>query len=168
MINNAISVTEDGIISILNDEDEIKIFKDINRPIIYYTHDSCEFITVYDINHDLKSIVIFDNVEPLHDLIDHLYDWIPIFNSTDDGVIDLSTNGIDLSIHYKWISYDDVKYLTVYGINQTYQNLFNIFNVTGYIAIILSFTILSTLIYQRHYRIANKYKELNNEIQKML
>ena len=169
MVNNAISITEIGTISLLNDDTEIEAFRNKGRHIIEYSHESCEFITVYDINHNLQSIVMLDNVEPLYDIIDDLYDWLPIFNSTDKGSIDLSSNGVNLTINYEWVSYNAcTKYLVVYGINGTSENLFTVFNITGYIAITLSFIMLIIFIYQKYHGIADKYKQLHEEIRKII
>ena len=82
---NAISITDIGSIALLHDENEIEIYREKGRPIIYYTHDGCQFVTVYDDKHELVSIVMLNDVEPFYDTIHTSHDWSNIFSNNDEA-----------------------------------------------------------------------------------
>lgn len=166
---NAISLTDSGTVSILHDNEEIEIYESKGRPIIYYTHDACQFISVYNKDGSRQSLVMLNDVEPLYDKIDKLYDWNKIFEESEKGSIDLISNGVDITIYFEWFEFENgTEYLIIYGIDNLNQKLFDAFHISCYAAIILSFTMLANLIYWRYYNITNNYKKVNEEVRKIM
>jgi len=160
---NVLSITELGTISILHDEAAIKAFEDKGRPIIYFHHDACQFVTVYNSDESLKSILMLNNVEPLYEQIDSEKNWWPIFRSMDKGVIDIVTNEVNMEIHHQWVRFDNgVEYLVVYNINDSQNIRFNVYHIVSYIALILGFVILISAIYWRYNGIARRYEQVNS------
>lgn len=158
---SAISITRDGIISVLNDDEAINEFKQKNRPIIYFNKDACEFISVYD-NYVPQTTVLFNNVESLHDNIWELCDWVEITSNNEKGEVDISKYGLDMKIKYEWVSFaDGTRYLIVYNTNITKVKMFNIFNMTCYLAIVLSFLMLINIVYWQYRSIVNMYSVVN-------
>jgi len=167
--DNAISITELGTISILHEEDVINTYREQGRPIIDFHHDACQFITVYNSDESLKSIVMLSDVEPLYDQINNTRDWWPIFNSSESGKIDMSNEGVDITIHYQWVKFDnDTKFLVVYNINDTADFIFNSFTAVSYITLILSFILLINSIYWRYHGISSRYKQVNAEMKEII
>lgn len=163
--NNAISITSDGNICILHRKEDIESFENKNRPIIYFTHDACKFITVYDENKIQKSLIMLSDVYSFYEQINSVEDLWPVFYSNDKGKVNSFSNINNITIHYEWVTFDSgERYIILYSIDGSQKDLFNIFNIMCYISIILSFIMMVTIIYWRYYNITTTYKNVNTEL----
>lgn len=166
---NAISITDIGSIALLHDENEIEIYREKGRPIIYYTHDGCQFVTVYDDKHELVSIIMLNDVEPFYDAIHTSYDWYNIFSNNDKGIVDLQPDGYNITLHYQWVSFDNgTKYLVVYANDNEIEMLVRGFTVVNYISFLLSSLLLVMTLYWQYYNITLRYNTVNAELHKII
>ena len=162
---NAISITKNGSISILHDYDAIIEFENKGRTVVYYNHNSCNFVAVFTENRKLHSNVMFTNIEHLWNDLYGMTNWWEEFNSNDKGIIDLKPYGQNMSINYQWVTFEDgTKYLLIYNTNNIQHRLFTTFRISWYLIIILSFIMLMDIVYWQSHGVTNAYKKINEDI----
>ena len=169
LFNTVISVANDGSIMVLHNKDVIKDFKEKGRPIITFNHNSCQFISIFNENNEHVTSLILGDTDKIDNDISSLIDWKTIFDSKENGYIDLSEYNIDMKIIFNRVStIDGTKYLVVYNINNEQDQIFTTFTFTCYFIVVLSFIMLITVITRRFNDTAKIYMDQNNEIYKIL
>lgn len=159
---NAISVTEEGNIAILHDDEEIDAFRAKGRPIINYKHDACLFVVVCKENYEFVSTVLLNDVEYLYQAIDANHEWDDIFFEQDMGEVDLKTDGLNIHLHFEWVTFEDgTKYLIVYGVDNLAMHLFEGLTIIQFVGAILCDILIAILFYQRSRNLTNSYMLIN-------
>ena len=166
---SAISASPAGNLAIIHDQDTAKAYKEIGWPIVEFHHDSTQFVTMYGQDQEEIYQLMLGNILDMHEDINGLKNWWPIFNSRDNGHIDLRPDGVNMIINYKWLNFEDgTRYLLVYNTDIKIDTMLNAFSIVSYVAMILSFVMLGSIIYWRWFSLINKYKAINAQVQDII
>ena len=165
--SNAISIKENGVISLLHTRKEVDSIKRTGNPIIEYEHDSCLFVAVVDQYANFVSITMLNDVTDYTGLIGYNDDWASLLATNEKGVIELSGDGIRASIHYEWVTFESgTRYVVLYGADHTVATLHTALTYAHMVAVLLSFILIITLTQSKYKIVSSMYNTLNTEMRK--
>lgn len=145
------TINENGIISLINGQDEIRLCKDQQKPVFEYTLLTCQYIEIWDSNLELVDQLRFGNNTINSDLS----------GVEDRSYIESNTiiNGMNITIYSIWVEYGSRRYLIRYAINNSKAFEMMVSTIIAYIVLVMCYILLLITVYYQIKGVSNKYKK---------
>ena len=163
--DSLIGINESGEILLIHDKQDIEYAKSKGYPTFEYACHTGQSIEV-TCNGITTDRILFESSLNHHiTLISHP-SVISAINNETQGVVDIVMSGVQYTINFAWVEYNDHKYLVQYIINQ--NKVFDMiqFTIFGHLSIILCYTVLLFMIYFQTRGVSNQYEKSFRDLYK--